>query len=365
MKNRYFIFLFASLLWITSCGKKTEQTSPTTKEIQETVFASGTLEADHMYNLTAQTDGYLITLNLEEGDIVQKGKLIAVVENKEAAVNASNAQQLLDIAESNAKSSAPLLMQAQANIEILKKRMEQEALQEQRYKRLLDQNSIARVDYESVLLNYKNAVTNYDNAIENYNKIKTDASQTVINSKTQKALVAVSNAKNKIFALAGGRVYQKLKSLGDFVKRGETIAVIGDAKNIYAKINVDESNIAKLSLQQDATIVLNTQKDKPYKAKLTEISPKYDDRSRSYTCELSFVDTLQFRIVGTPLQSNIILGKSRTALLIPKKYLDFSNKVQIKGQKEKTAITTRVIGSDWVEVINGLTPNDIIICEIQ
>jgi len=39
--------------------EKTEETTPIRKDVTETVFASGVLEANNTYSLTAQTDGYL------------------------------------------------------------------------------------------------------------------------------------------------------------------------------------------------------------------------------------------------------------------------------------------------------------------
>ncbi|MEL6804915.1 MAG: transporter, partial [Bacteroidota bacterium] len=62
-------------LMLFSCGQPTAETKPVIKDVTETVFASGSLVADGMYSLTAQTTGYLTQLSFEEGDIVDKGQV--------------------------------------------------------------------------------------------------------------------------------------------------------------------------------------------------------------------------------------------------------------------------------------------------
>jgi hypothetical protein len=51
--------------FFTACKNNTsDEVKPTRKDIAEIVFASGSLESDNKYNLTAQTDGNIIKLNL-------------------------------------------------------------------------------------------------------------------------------------------------------------------------------------------------------------------------------------------------------------------------------------------------------------
>ena len=57
MKNTV---LFISTFFLIACSSK-EEIHPKKETIKELVFASGTLEWDNAYNLTAQTDGVLKT----------------------------------------------------------------------------------------------------------------------------------------------------------------------------------------------------------------------------------------------------------------------------------------------------------------
>ena len=70
-------------------------------------------------------------------------------------------------------------------------------------------------------------------------------------------------------------------------------------------------------------------------------------------------------ISGTQLQANIITSKKDNALLIPHVYLVSPNKVLVrKDNKIDTAtITTGIVSDEWIEVLTGLTANDVIVKE--
>jgi HlyD family secretion protein len=361
--KKYIIPAMVAIATLSACGKKTEETKPIRKDVTETVFASGILEAKNTYSLTAQADGYLVAVNFIEGDIVEAGKVLAVVDNKESGFNKESANDLFAIAENNTQNNAPVLLQASNSIIQAQRKMEQDYLQYLRYKDLLASNAIAKVDFENIELQYNTSKTNYDNAKENYNLLKQQADQQLISTKAAKKINETLLTKNEIKATVRGKVFKKYKQIGDYVKRGDVIALIGEANHIYAKINVDESNISKIKIGQEATVQLNTQRGKNYKGIITEIYPQFDDASQSFFCKIKFLDTLDFSIVNTQLQSNIITGIQKNALLIPRNYIDFGGFVQIKDKKEKTKVTTAFVGGNWVQVLSGIDDNVVLITD--
>ncbi len=362
MKNQFIITIVSALL-LASCGKKTEETMPIRKDVIETVFASGILEAKNTYTLKAQIDGYLLAANFEEGDVVKLGKILAIVDNKESGLNQESARELYNIAQNNAQNNAPALLQAQNSIQINKQKMEQDFVQYQRYHKLWESNSVAKIDFENAELQYKTSKSNYESSLENYKQLKIQANQQVISNKVARDVNNVASNKNQIKAIISGKVFKKYKQIGDYVTRGEAIALIGEPANIYAKVNIDESNIGKIKLGQEALIQLNTNKEKTYKATVAEIYPAFDDATQSFICKITFNEPLDFTIVNTQLQSNITVAVTKNALLIPRNFVDFGGNVQIKGQKEKVKITTKFASSDWVQVLSGISDNTVLITD--
>ncbi len=362
MKTKIIIGLSTFVL-MASCGRKSAETKPIRKDVTETVFASGVLEAKNTYTLKAQTDGYLSAINFEEGDIVKTGSILAIVDNKESGFNNESAKELYQIAKSNLKDDAPALLQAENAIRLNKQKLEQDSIQYQRYKKLFDSNSVSKLDFENSALQFKTSRTNYESSLENYKQLKQQAKQLVISNKAANEVNNIVLSKNQIKAIKSGKVYKKYKQIGDYVARGESIALIGEPENIYAKVNVDEGNIGKVKIGQEALVQLNINKDKTYRGKISEINPSFDESSQSFICKIYFSEALDFTIVNTQLQSNIIVETTKNALLIPRNYIDFGGNVQIKGKDGKTRIITKFVSSEWVQVLNGIDENTVLFTE--
>lgn len=348
------LFVSGLAFMLISCDPGTEETTPIRKDITEMVFASGILEAAHTYNLTAQTDGYLLKLNFEEGDIVEAGTVFAEVENPENAFTYESSEKLYRISESNANPNAPAIAQAKHAMLIAKNQFESDSVQAKRYELLYQNNSVSKVEVESYQLKFESSRINYLSARESLKLTQQQAEQNLISSRASKNISGRNLSNNKIRTVVKGKVYKKLKEAGDYVKRGDVLATIGDADFIYARINVDESNISRIRVGQDAVIQLNTDKLKNYKAEVAEIYPSFDEASQSFLCKLTFIDSLDFKITGTQLQSNIIIGQQSQALLIPRNYLDYDGTVTLSANQEKVSVVTHFIGEEWVQVLSGI-----------
>jgi HlyD family secretion protein len=362
MKKIVFISIIAIGI-LSSCGKKYEETSPIRKDVTETVFASGALEANETYNLTALSDGYLTEISFKENDLVKQGQLLAVIDNKQNLYNTENAKVLYDIAKSNSSANSPILLKAKNEVDIAKSKLEFDENQQNRYKKLLEANSISKADYEKIDLQFHNSKSEYQNALENYNLQKQQVEQQLSINKTQNNVTNVLAGFNQIKAVKAGRVYKKYKEKGDFVRQGEIIATIGDAAFMYAKVSVDEGSIAKIRIGQEAIIQLNINKSKLYKGEVAEILPTFDEATQSFICKVYFLESLDFKIANTQLQVNITVGSTKNALLIPRNYLGYGNEVNIKGSKTPIKIETKFVSSEWVQVLSGIDENAVLVTD--
>lgn len=364
MKMRTIYFLSAFILMLSSCGKKTETAQVQRKDIEEMVFATGTLVADDEYSLTAQSEGYLTSVNFEEGDMVTTGKLMAVVDNKPNQVNATQSEKLLRIAKSNASANAPLLLQVKANMAAAKVKLQQDELQAERYKKLYESNSVAKLEYENTQVAVSNSKASLSVLQEQYNNLMVQAGQQVVIQEQQAAVNNSIVSYNRVTTIVGGKVYKKRKQVGDYVRKGDVIAVIGNPGKIYAKLNIDETNMWKIKIDEQVIVQLNTNKQKNYNAVIGEILPAFDEASQSFYAKAFFSDTLDFSITGTQLQANIITAQKKQALVIPRKYMGYGNKVRLKD-KSVVIIKPGIISTDWIEVLDGLKEGQTILMEIN
>ncbi|HWY10324.1 MAG TPA: HlyD family efflux transporter periplasmic adaptor subunit [Bacteroidia bacterium] len=362
MKNIYFISLFVLLPVLFSCGRKTNETKPSRKDITETVFASGTLEPENKYNLIAQSEGYIIALKFNNNDEVKAGQVLAIIDNKTNSINAISTENLTGIAAQNASSEGPTLKQAQSNLQLLKDKFEQDSVQFSRYQKLIQSNSVSKLELENVKLAFENSKINYLNAGQNFKLLKQQTEQQLILQRSQRDVNSVSNDNNEVKAVLEGKIYKKVKEVGDYVHRGDIIAIIGNSGDMYAKLSIDENNISKIKLGQEVIIQLNVDKEKTYKAELSEIIPSFDEPTQSFICKAKFIEPITFNIEGTQLQANITVDNKKNALVIPKSFLGYGNLVKTKD-KGDVLIKSGFVSGDWVEVLGGLDENTVILSE--
>lgn len=356
MRNNLFIVL---ALFVLGCNKSPEKVvKPIYKDIDEMVFASGALEPNEKYNLTAQADGYLLNIDFKEGDFVKANQVLGTVENKTNNANALASKEQLKIAALNASENAPALKQLKSNIDFATQKLQQDLQQLKRYKTLYESNSVSKVELENFQITADNSSANLKALQEQYDNVKLQAQQQLIIQQSNNKISTSNNDYNQIKSLLAGKVLKRFKQTGDFVRRGDVVATIGNPTSTIAKLNIDENSIEKVKVGQKTLVQLNVQKGKTFEGTVVEILPMFDDASQSFICKVAFKNELTFKIAGTQLEANILVAHKNQALLIPRSYLDFGNKVKLKGQNELVVIKPGIISTEWVEVLEGLKPSD-------
>lgn len=354
------IVIILVVLILSSCSDN-QEIKPIRQDIKELVFASGQLEWDDSYNLIAQTDGVLEKVVFEVGQTVTKGMVIASIDNKVNQINTESAQEQLVISKENVSTNAPALLQLEQNIQFAESKYLQDKKQAERYERLQQNNIGSKVEYENAQLAAKNSLANLKALKKQYDYVLQQAKQQLIASKAQLKNNQVIKGYNSVVVVESGTVVKKFKNNGDYVKKGDIIATIGNQQKVEAVLNVDENSIGKVKLGQTVFVKLNTNKDKIFNGKITEILSAFDLQSQSFICKVTFDVILENSLFGTQLEANILVGERKNALLIPRNYVGFGNKVNVKDSDETVIIKTGIISTEYVEVLEGINENTILL----
>lgn len=363
MTKPLFITGLLSILLFSCKQKKEETVTPVISPITEAVFAPGHIEAENQFTLTAMNDGYIKEVRVKEGDNVHPNEVLMMQDNTTAVIQQQTATENLHIAEQQASANSAILQQLQAQLDAANDKLSNDKTQLERLQRLYTTHSVAKMEVDNARLSYDNSLNNVKSIQKNIAATKLNLQQTVVNSRGQQQTAAASNSYYNIKSPGNYKVYTVLKKKGELVRKGEAVAILGNANQLTIVMNIDETSIAKIKEQQTVLIELNTQKGKTYTAKISRVLPSFDVTSQSYTAEARF-DTAAANIInGTLLQANIIVAKKEKSMLIPRSCLGPDGKVWIKknNRTDTIAIHTGIISNEWVEVLSGITINDKII----
>ena len=361
---KYYTLLFLALvITITGCRQKNE-IKPERKNIVDAVFGSGHIENTNQYTVMANAEGYIKASYVAEGDTVKKGQPLFRLSNEVQQTQVSNALTNLDYAKSNYSETSPQIEQLKIQIAQARDKNQVDSVNYKRYSRLIKTQAVSTSDFENAQLAYQNSLS----SLRVLQKNLADLQRTLdLNLKNAQAQYKIQQENNNYYYLnsdGAGVVMNVGKKTGDYVKKGDALAMVGTGK-IIIKIDIAEEDIDRVKTGQTTLISLNSNKDKVYEATVTKIYPAFNTSEQAFIAEATFKNNPGNLLNGTQLQANIIVGEKQNALVIPSYYILNSDYVLLAKNKAKRKITAGIRTLEWTEITSGLTENDVITFQNQ
>ncbi|GGJ78347.1 efflux RND transporter periplasmic adaptor subunit [Pseudomonas matsuisoli] len=365
-------YLIIALLVLAAGGYaafRTFSTSPTagllTAEVREgnieqTVVATGALEAFQQVSVGAQVSGQIKSLAVDFGDQVKKGDLIAEIDSLTQQNNLANAKAAL----------ANIKAQRAAGVATLK----QSELAFVRQKKMLSQNASSREDYEVAEANLNTAkaqIAAYDAQIEQA-QIEVNTAQ-------------VNLGYTRITAPIDGTVVGVVVKEGQTVNSAQsapTIVKVAQLDRMTVKAEISEADVVRLKPGLPVYFTILGEPDKRYEATLRTIQPAPDSindndstSSSSSSSSSSSTDTAVYYIavfdvpnedgklrISMTTEVNIVLDRAQSVPTIPASALGTANRdgsysVQVLGKDGTVSarqIRTGLEDSINVQVTEGL-----------
>jgi RND family efflux transporter MFP subunit len=222
--------------------------------------ASGYIVARSKAEISPKSVGRIAWINLEEGQRVKKGELVARLE----------AQEL------DAQKRSSLAQRDQTLAQLANARLDRTRARQLLEEKIGTQQAFDTADsqvkaFEALVSSYEAQARYYEEQIKNA----------------------------EIHAPIDGVVTVKKAFLGETVapqgfggagSAGATFAVIVDLSSLEMEADINEQNVAKLSIGQPAEVALDAYPDKPYKARLRQIVPTADRQKGSVKVKIELSD---------------------------------------------------------------------------
>ena len=349
------IWMFLIAVGFVSC-QKAEVTKPQKVDITDVVFASGHVISDHEYQVTANTEGYLVNSFVEEGAKVKSGMPLFHLANGVQSEQLSNAQVNYNDALAKMDVNSPERKQLELQIEQANQQLAQDRRNYERYKKLFESKAVSQVEFEKAELQYENGKRNVEIQQKSLDDLMAGLELNLKNAETQLVIQRENNNDYFLSSSIDGEVLSIFKEQGELVRRGEAVAIIGGGDRLV-KLFVSEEDIHEVKPGQEVVLSLNTDKERNYEGKVTRIMPSFDELEQSFVIEAAFVDAPAVIYHNTQLQANIIIGQFLNAWVIPPQYLLEGDSVLTSANNLKF-VEVGLRNENWVQIMNGLDESE-------
>ena len=303
--------------------------------------ASGSVTPRKEIDIKSKVSGIIETVNMEAGDLVKKGDLIAMVKIIPDMVSLNNAESRL--------------RRAAINYNDAKKT----------YKRkheLFKKNIINESEFQRFQLNSDNALEELKAAEDNLMLIRDGVSKKYKN-----------NANTSIRSTIDGMILDIPVKVGKSViesntfNNGTTIAVVADMSEMIFEGKVDESEVGKIKEGMDLVITVGAIEDETFHAILEYISPKGVEENGAIQFEIKASVELKantFLRAGYSANADIVLDKREKVMAISESLLQFEKEnIFVEVEKapqiyEKRKVETGLSDSINIEILSGISQND-------
>ncbi|MEK6477802.1 efflux RND transporter periplasmic adaptor subunit [Catalinimonas sp. 4WD22] len=283
-----------------------------TSEIDDKIYATGTLLPNEEVELRPETSGRIVGIYFEEGSRVSKGQLLAKIDNSELSAQLNK----LKVQEKLAQS------------------------EEARQQKLLDIEAISQGEYD-VTLNQLNTI------------------------EAEIELVETQIQKTNIVSPFSGVISLRNVSEGGYVSPTTLIASMQQIDPIKVEFSVPERYITEI---HEGTVVnfSVTNTNETYQAKVYAIDSKIDINTRTVRVRARSNNPENTLKPGAFARIEIILKTFEDAILVPSEAI----LTEMEGQKvfisengkaTSKRIKTGIRNENMVQVIEGLAPKDTLI----
>lgn len=362
MKAIIYNTIIAGFIVLTSCGGNKNSTSPIKKDLVQAVYASGKVYPHAYYKLLAKYSGYVKKIYVNPGDIIKKGDTLLVIKNDQADLSTQTAKNLLSFAQKNAGAQSDFLSIYQNDLNAAATKLKLDSLNFVRYSQLLKENATTQLQYDQAKVQFEISKANFYKASDALKNISDKTSTEAENARLNYEVQIASKNDFIIISEKPGKIFNVDVKEGELINPQRMLMEIGEETGFEVELNIDETDVELVKpgqkIMYEADAFKNNEKFEGEVVKnYLSINPV--NKTAKVLSTISFSESQQV-YAGMSVEANIIIAKRANILVIPREYVFDFNKVKVKGQKEPVAIKKGIEDLEFVEVVEGLTENDVI-----
>ena len=258
-------------------GTKVATEKAAKRTIIESVNASGKIYPEVEVKISPDISGEITELNVEEGDSVKKGDVLARIYADIYALQR-------DEAASKVSQSESTVGNIEAAMEGLKASLDQAKQTYDRNKTLYDQKVISKAELEQYETTYRSALANYNAAQQNLKSLKAgvQSAETGLSS-ANKNLSRTTLTAPMSGVISSLKVKRGERVSGNSFTLGTEMMTVSDMSVLEVRVDVGENDIVKINVGDSADIEVDAYNNRKFKGVVTKIASSTKTSAASLT----------------------------------------------------------------------------------
>jgi HlyD family secretion protein len=309
--------------------------------VNEEILITGALRPKEQVDVMPQATGRITTLKWQVGDTVNRGALIAELEDAELRQQVNRARAALEVTRAS-------LAQRQAELENAKADI-------RRAQNLHEQKLIARQEFES-----RQTAFRVVEAQVQFTRAQERQAQAELNE------LQIRLAQSKIYAPMAGVIARRYVDVGALVNPSNPIVNLVNLSTMVTMANVPEREIGKLRVGTRALVHVDAFGEQRFTGRIARIAPVLDPATRTATVEVEIPNPTGGLKAEMFARVTLDLATQRQAVLIPREALVYRGQqagVYVMQDQRPIfrTIETGLTRGDDVEVLANLQPGATIV----
>lgn len=251
-------------------------------DMPDEVEGTGTVTADAIAEISPKIIGRVEAVSVNEGDFVEKGQTLAILDETEL-------KQRINVAKAR-------LASATATSEERQREWSREL-------KLVESGAVSIEDSQQ------------------YTERMVVAQSAVAAAQAETKAAEYDLTLTRIPALFSGIITKRQVMPGSSVVPGQTMFTLADTRLIYVASHVDQDFTGKLKKGELATVILRGRETQPLSGNILRISPEADAATEETVAEVAFTLPRDDFILGQWANVFIRVGEAKNALIVPRSAL--------------------------------------------
>lgn len=265
---------------IGGSGKKTEKVAiekASKRTIIETVNASGKIYPEVEVKISPDISGEVTELNVEEGDSVKKGQILARIYADIYALQRDEAASRVNQSSATVDNSQAALESLKANLELAQQTFD-------RNKKLYDDKVISKAELEQYETTLRSAKANYTAAQNNIKSLKAGVQSTQVGlSRANKDLSRTVLTAPMDGVISSLKIKKGERVAGNSFNIGTEMMTVADMAVLEVRVDVGENDIVKINIGDSADVEVDAYNNRKFKGVVTKIASSTKTSAASLT----------------------------------------------------------------------------------